>query len=79
MFDFVSFSLELSPTFKFHSLWLSGDIYSVFQGNCIYHSADMCLERNFLVKDPYFALKTVPAYPPHYFFSCGSKCVRTFF
>ena len=35
MFDFVSFSLELPPIFKFHSLWLSVDIYSVFQGNCI--------------------------------------------
>ena len=45
----------------------------------VYHSANVCLERNFLVKDQYFALKTVPAYPPQSFVSCGSKCMRTFF
>lgn len=35
MFDFFSLSLELPPIFRFHSPWLSGDLYSVFQGNCI--------------------------------------------
>ena len=35
MFDFFSFSLELPPIFRFHWLSLSGDIYSVFQGNCV--------------------------------------------
>jgi len=38
----------------------------------------MCLERN-LVKDTYFALKTVRACPPQSFVSCGSKYMRTFF
>jgi len=54
VFDFFGFSLELPPTFRFHSLWLSGNIYSVFKVT-VYHSTNMCLERNILVKDPYFA------------------------
>ena len=54
-------------------------IATVFFKVTVYHSANMCLERNILVKDPYFALKTIPAYLPQSFVSCGSKCMRTFF
>lgn len=59
MFDFFSFSLELPPIFRFHSLWLSGDIYSDFQDNCISFCKYM-LGKELSRQGPVFCIKDCP-------------------